>query len=156
MSPAVALLNYISCGILWWIFCQTGTFRGVFSLYIIDMAGCTRTTPYCVFSWVFSIYYLPERSAKLRPCDVRGGGRGTLFHSIGRREIIHSKPRIPQCMPHRRNWSPPTPSSESECVSPLGSKGGATLSCRLVGGGPNSDDRIEGLALSLYTLWPRW
>jgi hypothetical protein len=25
-------LNYISCGILWRIFCQTGTFRGVFSI----------------------------------------------------------------------------------------------------------------------------
>ena len=85
MSPAVALLNYISCGILWWIFCQTGTFRGVFSLYIIDMAGCTRTPPYCVFSWVFSIYYLPERSAKLR-CEGRRSG-DIIFHSIGHREI---------------------------------------------------------------------
>ena len=27
--PAVALLNYISWGILWRIFCQTGIFRGV-------------------------------------------------------------------------------------------------------------------------------
>ena len=33
MPPAVALLNYISCGILWRIFCQTGIFAG-FSLYI--------------------------------------------------------------------------------------------------------------------------
>ena len=33
MPPVVALLNYISCGILWWIFCQTGIFRGVFSTY---------------------------------------------------------------------------------------------------------------------------
>ncbi len=29
--PAVALLNYMSCGILWRIFCQTGIFAG-FSL----------------------------------------------------------------------------------------------------------------------------
>ncbi len=28
MPPAVALLNYISCGILWRIFSQTGTFAG--------------------------------------------------------------------------------------------------------------------------------
>ncbi len=35
MPPAVALLNYISCGILWRISCQTGIFAG-FSLYIID------------------------------------------------------------------------------------------------------------------------
>ena len=33
VPPAVALLNYISSGILWRIFCQTGTFRGVFSYY---------------------------------------------------------------------------------------------------------------------------
>ncbi len=28
VPPTVALLNYISCGILWRIFCQTGIFRG--------------------------------------------------------------------------------------------------------------------------------
>ncbi len=33
MPPRVALLNYISSGILWRIFCQTGTFRGVFPIY---------------------------------------------------------------------------------------------------------------------------
>jgi hypothetical protein len=33
VPPAVPLLNYISCGILWRIFCQTGIFAG-FSLYI--------------------------------------------------------------------------------------------------------------------------
>ncbi len=32
MPPAVALLNYISSGKLWRIFCQTGTFCGVFSI----------------------------------------------------------------------------------------------------------------------------
>ncbi len=37
MPPAVALLNYISCGILWRIFCQIGTFRGVF-LHFINFA----------------------------------------------------------------------------------------------------------------------
>ncbi len=33
VPPAVALFNYISSGILWQIFCQIGTFRGVFSTY---------------------------------------------------------------------------------------------------------------------------
>ncbi len=33
VPSAVALLNYTSCGILWRIFRQTGTFRGVFSTY---------------------------------------------------------------------------------------------------------------------------
>jgi hypothetical protein len=34
VPPAVALLNYISSGILWRIFCQAGIFRGVFSTYV--------------------------------------------------------------------------------------------------------------------------
>jgi hypothetical protein len=38
MPPAVAPLNYISSGILWPIFCQTGIFAE-FSLYIINFAG---------------------------------------------------------------------------------------------------------------------
>ncbi len=37
MPPAVALLNYISSGKLWRIFCQPGIFAG-FSLYIINNA----------------------------------------------------------------------------------------------------------------------
>jgi hypothetical protein len=37
VPPAVALLNYISSGILWRIFCQTGIFPG-FPLYIINLA----------------------------------------------------------------------------------------------------------------------
>ncbi len=35
MPPAVVLLNYISSGILWRIFFQTGIFRGVFSIHIL-------------------------------------------------------------------------------------------------------------------------
>ncbi len=38
MPPAVALLNYISCGLLWRIFCPTGTFRGVFSLHTYSIS----------------------------------------------------------------------------------------------------------------------
>ncbi len=37
VPPAVALWNYISCGILWQIFSQTGIFAG-FSLHIINLA----------------------------------------------------------------------------------------------------------------------
>ena len=36
MPPSVALLNYISCGILWRIFSQTGIFAG-FSLRLCNM-----------------------------------------------------------------------------------------------------------------------
>jgi hypothetical protein len=44
---------------------------------------------------------------------------------------------------------PPTPSSESERVSPLGSKGGEQHSLAGDGvGGPNSYDWIEAVALS--------
>ncbi len=38
MPSAVALLNYITSDLLWRIFCQTGTFLGVFSPYIINNA----------------------------------------------------------------------------------------------------------------------
>jgi hypothetical protein len=34
VPSAVDIMNFIGSGLLWWIFCQTGTFRGVFSLYI--------------------------------------------------------------------------------------------------------------------------
>jgi hypothetical protein len=37
VPPAVALLNYISSGKLWRIFCQTGIFAG-FPLLIINFA----------------------------------------------------------------------------------------------------------------------
>jgi hypothetical protein len=37
VPPAVALLNYISSGKLWRIFCQTGIFAG-FSVHIINFA----------------------------------------------------------------------------------------------------------------------
>ncbi len=45
VPPAVALLNYISSGILWWIFSQTGIFAG-FSLNTIN----------------FAVYYVPVLS----------------------------------------------------------------------------------------------
>ncbi len=50
VPPAVALLNYISSGILWRIFCQTRTFRGFFKI----------------------TFRVEQRS-----CDGRGRGRGT-------------------------------------------------------------------------------
>ena len=47
---------------------------------------------------------------------------------------------------------PPTPSSESERVSPLGSKGGEQHSLAGEGvGGPNSDDCIEAVALCILS-----
>ncbi len=51
---------------------------------------------------------------------------------------------------HRQNWFPPTPSSENECVTPLAPKGGGGSNnlLQVGGGGSNSDNWIEGLALS--------
>ena len=78
VPPAVALLNYISCGILWRIFCQTGTFRGVFSpyLYIIYNAGgiseairelyCTLADFYKSGIFLYIILISPKGTEKLR------------------------------------------------------------------------------------------
>ena len=64
MPPAVALLNYISCDKLWWIFCQTGIFAG-FSLHIIYSAvrisEATRRGGYIIFSAWFFLYLFAER-----------------------------------------------------------------------------------------------
>jgi hypothetical protein len=86
VPPAVALSNYISSGILWRIFCQTGIFAG-FSLQIINlsvrisaaaMAGDILffsladprgdyTGAHTVIVFVFFFFLLfPEGGAKLR------------------------------------------------------------------------------------------
>ncbi len=49
MPPSVALLNYISCGILWRIFCQTGIFAG-FSLNTINFAVYLCASAHCVLN----------------------------------------------------------------------------------------------------------
>ncbi len=56
-------------------------------------------------------------------------------------ELYCSIPRVPECLPHRRNWVQPAPSPASEYVSPLGPKGQEQHSLAGEGvGGPNSDD----------------
>ncbi len=65
MPPAVALLNYISCGFLWRIFCQTGIFAG-FSLHIINLAvriseAAMREVGDIIFSGWFFLYLFAER-----------------------------------------------------------------------------------------------
>ncbi len=51
----------------------------------------------------------------------------------------------------------PTPSPESECVSPLGPKGGSSNTTLLVRGceGPNSDDWKESLVLCTHSIRPQ-
>ncbi len=57
-------LNYISCGILWRIFCQTGTFRGVFSI-IISYIYLGYFVCLCVIECVCVSQFVAERSAFL-------------------------------------------------------------------------------------------
>ncbi len=69
MPPAVALLDYISNGILLRIFSQTGIFAG-FSLrmyiYIAGPVGYYTGAHTVVFRGVFSLYFSPDGRAKLR------------------------------------------------------------------------------------------
>ncbi len=68
MPSAVALLNYISSGIFWRIFCQTGIFRGVFSLN----------------------NYFPRMDQ--RSCDGRGRGWGTYYYKYDKQlQILVAK-----------------------------------------------------------------
>jgi hypothetical protein len=106
VPPAVALLNHISSGILWRIFCQTGIFAG-FSLYIINFVGRISEaaiagdillfslggqvgdytgTHTVIFRGIFSIYYklLARRNseAAMGGSGVGGRGGGTLFFRV--------------------------------------------------------------------------
>ncbi len=98
-----------------------------------------------IFRGYFPIFYSPESQ---RSCDARGGGQGTyIFHSLGCRGIIVYLEYQSVCP--IVGFDTPTPSSESERVSSLGSKGGEQHSLAGEGvGGPNSDDWIEAVALS--------
>jgi hypothetical protein len=70
VPPAVALLNYISSGILCRIFSQTGIFAG-FSLYIIDIAKYTSI--FLFFAVIFQYFIRRKVSeAAMRGAAVRG------------------------------------------------------------------------------------
>ncbi len=125
MPPAVALLNYISCSILWRIFCQTGTFRGVFSTYHWYRRIHLHTVIFCVF------FYLMF-AGKIREAAMWGAG-------------------VPECMPHRRNWSPPPPHPDVSVFPPWIQRGEPHSFAVEGVGGPNADDWIEGLALCVLS-----
>jgi hypothetical protein len=131
----------------------TGAHTVIFRLQGCDRWGEGRGILYIKsLGGFFSIYYLPEDQ---RSCDVRGGGRGTLFFIASVVERLkYTYCRIQECMPHRRNWFPPTRSSESECVSPLGSKGGSNTLLQVRGWGTQFG-RLDRRPGTLYTLWPR-
>ncbi len=96
MPPAVALLNYMSCGILWRIFAKLGYFAG-FSPNIIYIANRISATAIAgdiiffslgstvghntgahtvIFRGIFSIYYSPDGTseAEVGGAGVQGGG----------------------------------------------------------------------------------
>jgi len=68
VPPAVSLLNYISCGMLWRIFCQTGTFRGVFSYYHYFVVRISEAA-ICGEHYIFRV----PRSSFIRDGEIRGG-----------------------------------------------------------------------------------
>ncbi len=73
MPPGVALLNYISCGILWRIFLPNwDNSRG----FLIDNAGCVEMggAGDNIFSAWFFLYII--RRKDLRSCDGQDGGLG--------------------------------------------------------------------------------
>jgi hypothetical protein len=96
VPPAVALLNYISCGKLWRIFSQAGISAG-FSLKIIFIVGSIGvaaiagdliffclggsvgdyTGAHCDFSRDFSINYSPDGTSEAAMCGAwLGAGEG--------------------------------------------------------------------------------
>ncbi len=90
MPPAVALLNYISSGKLWRIFCQTGIFAG-FSLrmyhFIAGRINAAAMACDIIFfslagpvgdymgahTVIFSIYYLPRKISEAAMCGPEVG-----------------------------------------------------------------------------------
>ena len=65
LPPEVALLNYTSSGLLWRIFCQTGKFRGVFSI----SNNAVRISAAAMGGAGDIIFYLPETNIiSLRNC----------------------------------------------------------------------------------------
>ncbi len=110
MPPAVDLLNYISSGLLWRIFSKLEFSRSFLYISLISQ----DTPPYCGFLRFFSIYYSPERSAKLR-C--------TVYLEY-------------QCVCSSSELVPPPLIRKLVCLPPWTQTGGATLSCRWGVGDP--------------------
>ncbi len=97
MPPSVALLNYISSGILWRIFCQTGIFAG-FSLLIINLA--VRISA----GWQGTLYFYGAEQLTRARWMGRGAGNiiyQSLFGPIDLRlwqpEFGPEKKREPLC-----------------------------------------------------------
>ncbi len=98
MPSVVALLNYITSGLLWRIFCQTETFRGVYSPYIYHLQNAGGISAaaigrgrghYTVFSaWFFCILFAERIS------EAAMGRKGVWGHNMINymtiRELYHT------------------------------------------------------------------
>ncbi len=144
VPPAVALLNYISSGILWWIFCQTGIFAG-FSLFISLISQ--DTPPYCDFSRFFFQLLFAVKISEDAMCTVQGGGQGILYF------IVSVIDRL-QYTQSTRVYALPPPLKVS-VTPPLDPKGGRNTLFQVRGLGTQFG-RLDRRPGTLYTLWPRW
>jgi hypothetical protein len=112
VPPAVALLNYISCGILLRIFAKLGHFAG-FSPHIVNFVGriseaamkgvgdiifhnfgaqWNGTPSHCDFSPGLFYILFAVRISEVAMGGGRGwGGRGTLYFKAGGEAIFHGK-----------------------------------------------------------------
>jgi hypothetical protein len=132
VPPAVALLNYISCGILRRIFCQTGIFAGfslrksftslvgsvqlwwqgtIYFLASLVHWEITRGPILCFFAGFF-LYFILQKEE--RSCDEQVGGRGALNFLVclqgcdwwgERRGILYIKASVVQWK-DIRPWQP--------------------------------------------------
>ena len=122
MPPAVALLHYISSGIIWRIFDKLGYFAG-FSLYIINFP--------------------------VRISEAAMGGEGDIiFHSLGRKEYCVQY-RVPEFLCCRMICNhPPTQVSVGELyIQGIERQRGEDIFHGKDSGGPKSYDSTETVVI---------
>jgi hypothetical protein len=90
MPPAVALINYKSRCKRWRNFCQTGTFRGVFSTYIlfISLVGSAQ------LRWQGTLYFL----ASTGPVGDYTGAHAVIFRQKDQRSCDRRVERGGYCI----------------------------------------------------------
>ncbi len=125
VPPAVSLLHYISSGILWRIFCQTGIFAG-FSQSIINFPVRIRET-------------------------TMGGAGNIIFHSLDRKlSIVY---RVPQFLFSRLIWNHAPTRVGKLFVQGIERRGGGVshFPGKAVGG-PKSYDSTETVVLCIHSI----
>jgi hypothetical protein len=87
VPPAVALLNYISCGVLWQILCQTGIFAG-FSPYRINIAVRIREA---AMGGTGDIILIKKNETKKVTTYGRTGIYINFLHQMDKKKVSPSK-----------------------------------------------------------------